>query len=105
MSHDNDLPPALTPDGALWQLLKAYANEDWDWATSPWPAPAEAFLSDSAPALARALKAELTDLGAWNDARWQAALEVLDADWRSFAPDARFSAWAQALHDLTDHYA
>tara|TARA_B110000467_G_C17848339_1_gene228507 strand:- start:284 stop:442 length:159 start_codon:yes stop_codon:yes gene_type:complete len=37
----------LSEDGMLWQLLKAYANEDWDEGDTPSPAPAIQFLKEA----------------------------------------------------------
>ena len=88
---------ALTPDSALWQLLKAYANEDWDWRAAPWPAPAEAFLADGGGAAARRLVSELDALSGYDDAAWRACMDAIFADWRAFAPDGALTIWAAGL--------
>lgn len=94
------MPPALTPEGALWQLLKAYANEDWDWRAAPWPAPAEAFLADGGATTAQGLVDELEAMSEFDDAAWRGGLEAVFADWRAFAPDGRFTLWAADLRQL-----
>lgn len=94
------MPPALTPDGALWQLLKAYANEDWDWRAAPWPAPADAFLADGDAMAAEALVRELDAMSTLDDAAWRAGLDAAFVDWRAFAPDGALSAWATGLRQI-----
>lgn len=95
----NPAPGRISEDGLLWQLLKAYANEDWDRRAAPWPAPANAFLADASANEARALAAELDALlEALPDGRaWRGALEAEQIDWRGLAPESGLRAWASDL--------
>ena len=88
---------ALSEDGMLWQLLKAYANEDWDHQSEPWPAPADAFLKDCSKAEAAQLASELGTI---------ARLELCDDGWRALLTEAEVDlaplgedlvAWASDL--------
>ncbi len=70
--------PELSPDDELWQLLKAYAGEDWNAATAPWPAPAERYFQDASRQEAATLAAEITGLqrACPDHAAWRALLEA-----------------------------
>lgn len=94
-------PDDLNEDGMLWQLFKAYANEDWDHKGEPWPAPAEAFLQDASAAEAAALARELQAIGALglNDAGWRRLLEAAEVDADSLAPDGDLTGWAADLEN------
>ena len=94
-------PPSLSEDGMLWQLLKAYANEDWDEGNAPWPAPAVQFLKDASKAEAAQLAEEIavTQALALDDAGWQALLAAADVNWAVFAHPYGLTRWA---HDLRD---
>lgn len=85
----------------LWQLLKAYANEDWDEVLAPWPAPAMQFLAEASKAEAATLAAEIAEAQALalNDAGWRALLAATDVDWRAFAKPYGLMYWAQDLRD------
>lgn len=97
----NPKPPAaeLGDDSLLWQLLKAYANEDWDRHAAPWPAPATTFLADASAAEADALADEIAALAALplDDAGWRALLERAHVDWSAFAPAGDLARWAEDL--------
>mgnify|MGYP006112922125 FL=1 len=91
----------LSEDGMLWQLLKAYANEDWDEGNAPWPAPAVQFLKEASKAEAAQLAEEIavTQALALDDAGWQALLAAADVNWAVFAHPYGLTRWA---HDLRD---
>lgn len=99
MSSADPAPGRISEDGVLWQLLKGYANEDWDRRAEPWPAPAVAFLADASAREARALAEELGGLlDALPDGQaWRRALEAERIDWRGLAPESELSAWASDL--------
>ena len=88
---------ALHEDGMLWQLLKAYANEDWDRRRAPWPAPAEAFLRDASKTEAAQLAEELAVIQSLGlpHAGWAAILAAAEVDAAAFGPD--LAAWAEVL--------
>ena len=88
---------ALSVDGMLWQLLKAYANEDWDHMAEPWPAPASAFLSDCSTAEAAQLARELETIARLElaDTGWRALLEDADVDVSTLGDD--LATWADDL--------
>ncbi|MGZ0189649.1 MAG: hypothetical protein ACKVH0_16870 [Alphaproteobacteria bacterium] len=89
----------LHEDGMLWQLLKGYANEDWDHQSEPWPAPADAFLKDASAKEARSLADELAtiqSLGLENTG-WRALLDAAEVDLSGLNHD--LVAWAADLHD------
>jgi len=91
--------PRLDRDGMLWQLLKGYANEDWQRAVAPWPAPAAAFLNDCGPRDAQALAREMT---AWIDADigdngWRALLLAEDIDVAALTTLGDLTDWAEDL--------
>jgi hypothetical protein len=94
-------PPALNDDGMLWQLLKAYANEDWDERAEPWPRPAIQFLEDASQADAAQLAEEIaaTQALAMDDAGWQALLSAAEVDWTPLAHPFGLTRWAQDLRD------
>ena len=104
-SPDAPPPPALTPDGALWQLLKAYANEDWDWRAAPWPAPADAFLAEGGPTAAASLASELDAMSDFDDAAWRECLDAVYVDWRTLAPDGALKIWASDLRRMAMTHA
>lgn len=83
----------------LWQLLKAYAGEDWDRDAAPWPAPAEALLADCSRREALMLAAELARLAeaCTDDAGWRALLEAAHVDAAALAPPGGLPAWAADL--------
>lgn len=85
----------------LWQLLKAYANEDWDEALAPWPAPAMQFLEEASKAEAAELAEEIAaaQATALNDDGWQALLDAAEIDWQAFAKPYGLTYWAQDLRD------
>ncbi len=85
----------------LWQLLKAYANEDWDEGNAPWPAPAVQFLKEASKAEAAQLAEEIavTQALALDDAGWQALLAAADVNWAVFAHPYGLTRGA---HDLRD---
>lgn len=89
----------LPADGMLWQLFKAYANEDWSPRCEPWPAPADAFLEDASQAEAAALAEELATIRrlGLTDAGWRALLEAADVDPSGLAADGDYVAWAADL--------
>jgi len=91
--------PTLAEDGMLWQLLKGYANEDWDRRAAPWPAPANACLSECSRGEARALAEELERLAeaCRDDAAWRALLLAAHVDAAALAPPGRLPAWADDL--------
>lgn len=91
----------LSDDSMLWQLLKAYANEDWDEILDPWPAPATQFLSEASKAEAAALAEEIAaaQVTALNDDGWQALLVAAEVDWEAFAKPYGLTYWAQDLRD------
>ena len=97
----SSVPPSLSEDGMLWQLLKAYANEDWDEGNAPWPAPAVQFLKEASKAEAAQLAEEIavTQALALDDAGWQALLAAADVNWAVFAHPYGLTRWA---HDLRD---
>ncbi len=88
----------LHEDGMLWQLLKAYANEDWDRAAEPWPAPADAFLAEASRREALALADELASIAALglDDAGWRALLTAAHVDPTDFGA-GDLVAWAEDL--------
>lgn len=85
----------------LWQLLKAYANEDWDEGNALWPAPAVQFLKEASKAEAAQLAEEIavTQALALDDAGWQALLAAADVTWAVFAHPYGLTRWAQDLRD------
>lgn len=101
MSKSSVPAPALSEDGMLWQLLKAYANEDWDEHSEPWPEPAAQFLSDASTAEAAQLADEIAAIQALalDDSGWQALLTASDIDWQGFAQPYGLTFWAQELRD------
>ena len=100
MSRSSALP-ALSEDGMLWQLLKAYANEDWDEGHAPWPAPAVQFLKEASKAEAAQLAEEIavTQALALDDSGWQALLAAADVNWAVFAHPYGLTRWSQGLRD------
>lgn len=90
---------SLHEDGMLWQLLKAYANEDWDSGAEPWPAPAEAFLNDASRAEAAQLAREMDILLRLDldDEGWRKLLRAAHVDDADLGDD--LTTWAQALAD------
>ena len=85
----------------LWQLLKAYANEDWDEGNAAWPAPAVQFLTEASKAEAAQLAKEIavTQALALDDSGWQALLAAADVNWAVFAHPYGLTRWAQDLRD------
>lgn len=90
---------SLPEDGMLWQLLKAYANEDWDQRDAPWPAPAEAFLADASKAEAAALADELATIEALNlgPDGWRALLTAAHVAPEDIGAKGDVVAWAKDL--------
>lgn len=86
----------------LWQLLKAYANEDWHEGDAPWPAPAVQFLKEASKAEATHLAEEIsvTQAFAVDDSGWQALLAAAEVNWSVFAYPYGLTRWAQDLRDL-----
>lgn len=99
MSNAEPSAPRIPEDGLLWQLLKAYANEDWDWRAAPWPAPADQFIAELSPAEAQAFAGEMAALDAAlvDDGAWRSALAAAQVDWPAFAADGALKAWAADL--------
>lgn len=95
------LPAALLEDSMLWQLLKAYANEDWDHRQAPWPAPVDAFLHEASRAEAAQLAEDIASAQAvaLDDAGWRDLLQSAEVDWRAFTANGDLVDWAQDLQD------
>lgn len=85
----------------LWQLLKGYANEDWDEVRAPWRKPAIQFLSEASKAEAAQLAEEIvaTQALAMDDSGWQALLAAADVNWAVFAHQYGLTRWAQDPRD------
>jgi hypothetical protein len=88
-------PPSLSEYGMLWQLLKIYANEDWDEGNAPWPVPAIQFLKEASKAEAEQLAEEIavTRALALDDAGWQALLAAADVNSVVFAHPYGLTRW------------
>jgi len=91
----------LPANGMLWQMLKAYANEDWERAAEPWPAPAEAFLADCGKGEALALADELTTLigSGLDDDGWRNLLRAEEIDVDALATFGDLTDWAADLRE------
>lgn len=91
--------PILGPDHELWQLLKAYAGEDWDAAADPWPAPAERYFHDASRTEAKTLAAEIAAFqqACPDDDVWRALLEAAHVDVSRLAAADALTDWAEDL--------